>query len=61
MGMATHNVPLPDDLWGKIQSEAESEHRPVEDLLAEAVTQYLDDRSWTKILGYGQRRARNWA
>ena len=42
----------------EIQSAAQAENRSVEEILQEAIRQYLDNRSWTKILGYGQRRAK---
>ena len=57
--MATgKNISLPEPLLAEIQSAAQAENRSVDEVLQEAVRQYLDDRSWTKILGYGQRRAK---
>jgi metal-responsive CopG/Arc/MetJ family transcriptional regulator len=56
--MATgNNVSLPEPLLSKIQGAARAEHRSVEDVLADAVKRYLDDRSWTSLLAYGQERA----
>ena len=57
--MATgNNISLPEPLLAEIQSAAQAENRSVEEILQEAIRQYLDNRSWTKILGYGQRRAK---
>ena len=57
--MATgNNISLPEPLLAEILSAAQAENRSVEEILQEAIRQYLDNRSWTKILGYGQRRAK---
>jgi metal-responsive CopG/Arc/MetJ family transcriptional regulator len=58
MEMATgKNVSLPEPLLAEIQNAAEAEHRSVDDMLADAVKRYLEDRSWTRLLVYGQERA----
>src|ERR1035441_9540388 len=56
--MGANNISLPEPLLAEIQSAAQAENRSVDEVLQEALRQYLDDRSWTKILGYGQRRAK---
>jgi metal-responsive CopG/Arc/MetJ family transcriptional regulator len=57
MEMATNNVSLPEPLLAEVQSAAEAEHRSVDEVLADAVKRYLEDRSWTRLLGYGRERA----
>jgi len=57
--MATGNsISLPEDLLAGIKSAAEAEHRSVDDVLADAVQRYLEDRSWTRLLDYGAERAK---
>lgn len=57
--MATgNNISLPEELLAGIKSAAEAEHRSVDDVLADAVERYLEDRSWTNLLGYGAKRAK---
>ena len=59
MGMsADHQISLPEPLLTEIQKTAEAEHRSVEELVTDAVTRYLEDRSWTRLLGYGADRAK---
>ena len=56
--MATgNNISLPDELLAGIKSAAEAERRSVDDVLADAVQRYLEDRSWTNLLNYGAERA----
>jgi metal-responsive CopG/Arc/MetJ family transcriptional regulator len=56
--MATGNgISLPEDLLARVRGAAESEHRSVDDVLAEAVQRYLENRSWTGLLAYGAGRA----
>jgi len=33
--------------------------KPIKELLREAVERYLRDRSWQRLLAYGQERARS--
>jgi metal-responsive CopG/Arc/MetJ family transcriptional regulator len=57
--MATGNsVSLPEELLVGIRGAAAAEHRSVDDVLADAVARYLQDRSWTKLLDYGAERAK---
>lgn len=56
--MATGNsISLPEKLLAGIKSAAEAEHRSVDDVLAEAVQRYLEDRSWTSLLNYAAESA----
>jgi hypothetical protein len=55
---AGNNISLPEPLLAEIQSAAEAEHRSVDEVFADAVKRYLEDRSWTKLLGYGAEQAR---
>jgi metal-responsive CopG/Arc/MetJ family transcriptional regulator len=58
--MATGNsVSLPAELLAGIQSAAEAEHRSVDDIVADAVQRYLEDRSWTRLLEYGSEKAKS--
>jgi metal-responsive CopG/Arc/MetJ family transcriptional regulator len=52
------NISLPEPLLAKIQSAAQAEHRSVDEVLADAVKRYVDERSWTKLLDYGAERAK---
>jgi metal-responsive CopG/Arc/MetJ family transcriptional regulator len=57
--MASGNtISLPDPLLAEVQVAAEAEHRSVEEVLQDAVQQYLENRSWVEMLGYGQERAK---
>jgi metal-responsive CopG/Arc/MetJ family transcriptional regulator len=57
--MATgSSISLPEELLAGIKNAAEAEHRSVNDVLADAVQRYLEDRSWTKLLDYGAERAK---
>ena len=57
--MGTGNsISLPEGLLAGIRCAAEAEHRSVDDVLADAVQRYLEDRSWTNLLDYGAERAR---
>jgi metal-responsive CopG/Arc/MetJ family transcriptional regulator len=56
--MATgNNISLPEPLLSEIRSAAQLEHRSTEEVLADAVSRYLEERSWTNLLTYGQQRA----
>jgi metal-responsive CopG/Arc/MetJ family transcriptional regulator len=54
---AANNVSVPEHLLAEIQSAAQAEGRSVDEVFADAVKRYLDDRSWTDLLQYGQERA----
>ncbi|MGA2144782.1 MAG: ribbon-helix-helix protein, CopG family [Bryobacteraceae bacterium] len=57
--MATGNsVSLPEELLAGIRTAAEAEQRSVNEVLADAVQRYLEDRSWTRLLDYGAERAK---
>ena len=55
---AANNIVLPEPLLAEIQSAAQAEHRRVDEVLADAVRRYVEDRSWTKLLDYGAERAK---
>jgi hypothetical protein len=56
--MATGNsVSLSEELLAGLRSAAEAEHRSINDVLADAVRRYLEDRSWTRLFEYGAERA----
>jgi len=57
--MATGSInSLPEPLRAQIQSVAEEEHRSPDEVLADAVKFYIEQRSWTKLLEDGQAHAR---
>jgi hypothetical protein len=57
--MATGNsISLSEELLAGIKNAAEAEHRSVDEVLADAVQRYLEDRSWTRLLDYGAERAK---
>src|SRR5215472_11143761 len=57
--MATgRNISLPESLLAQIRNAARAEHRSVDDILADAVTRYLEDRSWTNLMSYGAEQAK---
>jgi metal-responsive CopG/Arc/MetJ family transcriptional regulator len=57
--MATVNsISLPEELLAGIKSVAQAEHRSVDDVLADAVQRYLEDRSWSRLLDYGAERVK---
>jgi len=59
-GMASGNqVSLPEDLFAGVKTAAKAEGRSVDDVLADAVKRYLEDRSWTSLLDYGAARAKS--
>jgi metal-responsive CopG/Arc/MetJ family transcriptional regulator len=54
---AANNISLPEPLLAEIQSAAQAEHRSVDEVLADAVKRYVEERSWAKLLDYGVERA----
>jgi hypothetical protein len=57
-GDDSDTLTLPSALAAEVQAAANEEHRPVEDVLREAVMRYLSERRWQKIFAYGEERAR---
>ncbi len=55
---AANNISLPEPLLAEIRSAAQAEHRSVDEVLTDAVKRYVEERSWTKLLGYGAERAK---
>ena len=55
---AANNISLPEPLLAEIQSAAEAEQRSVDEVLSDAVKRYVEERSWTKLLGYGAERVK---
>lgn len=49
---------LPPALAAEVQTAADEESRPVEEVLREAIERYLSERRWQKIFAYGEERAR---
>jgi metal-responsive CopG/Arc/MetJ family transcriptional regulator len=55
---AVNNISLPEPLLKAIRSAAQDEHRSVDEVLSDAVKRYVEERSWTQLLGYGAERAK---
>ena len=56
--MSTGNsISLPEELLAGIRSAADAERRSVDDVLADAVQRYLEERSWTRLFEYGAERS----
>jgi metal-responsive CopG/Arc/MetJ family transcriptional regulator len=58
MGMAANNISLPEPLLAQIRSAAEAEHRTTDEVLADAVKRYLEERSWATLVEYGRAQAK---
>ena len=56
--MSTTNLPLSGELARQLEDAARAQQKEPAALLEEAVKQYLEDRSWVKLMGYGQERAK---
>jgi len=55
--MATQNtIHLPEELLIELRAQAAMEGKSVDDLAAEAVRVGLDERHWSDLLAYGQRK-----
>jgi hypothetical protein len=55
---APNNISLPEPLLAEIQSAAQAEHRSLDEVFTDAVRRYVEERSWTQLLGYGAERAK---
>jgi len=53
----TTNSPLSGELARQLEDAARAHQKEPAELLEKAVKQYLEDRSWMKLMGYGQERA----
>jgi CopG family transcriptional regulator/antitoxin EndoAI len=51
-------ISLSPNLLKRAEKAAKEEQRTRSELLREALRKYLDDREWSKIYRYGERRAR---
>lgn len=54
---ATGNIQLPPNLLAEVEAAAAERHVTPEVVFEEAVTKYLEDRSWAKLVEYGRERA----
>ena len=54
--MATHNIPVSDDLWAELLAKSAAEGKAIEELTEEVLRRGLDDRSWQELLAYGAER-----
>ena len=51
--MATHNIPISDDLWAALQARSQAEGKAIEELAEEALRKGLEDVVWQSLLAYG--------
>ncbi len=49
---------IPPALLAQVKAAAEEEHRPLADVVRDAIERYVRDRRWQKLLSYGEDRAR---
>ncbi len=60
MGVSqTKTFRLPDGLMAEVENAAQIQKRSVEEVLAEAVQQYLDKQEFEKTLSFGNRHAKS--
>lgn len=56
--MATHRIPVSDDLWAELQAKSEAEGMAIEALAEKALRRGLEDGAWHELLEYGAERGR---
>lgn len=47
--MATHRIPIPDDLWTELQARSEAEGKGLEELVEAALRRGLEDINWSGL------------
>jgi hypothetical protein len=52
---------LPEDLQLELEKTARAQGRPVGEVLSEAVSAYLNERSWQNLVESGRKRAQDLA
>jgi metal-responsive CopG/Arc/MetJ family transcriptional regulator len=59
--MATSDIitGLPEDLQLELEKTARAQGRPVGEVLSEAVSAYLNERSWQNLIESGRNRTRD--
>jgi hypothetical protein len=50
---------LPEDLQLELEKTARAQGRPVGEVLSEAVSAYLNERSWQNLVDSGRNRAKD--
>jgi len=50
---------LPEDLQLELEKTARAQGRPVGEVLSEAVSAYLNERSWQNLVESGRKRAQD--
>jgi hypothetical protein len=50
---------LPEDLQLELEKTARAQGRPVGEVLSEAVSAYLNERSWQNLVESGRKRAQH--
>ncbi len=54
----TESVSMPSSLLAEVQAVANEEHRSRDELVREAIQEYLKNRRWRRLLAYGGQQAR---
>jgi hypothetical protein len=54
---AATNISLPEPPPAEVRNAARAECRSVDEVITDAVTRYVEDRSWTALPTYGAERA----
>lgn len=54
----TITISLPPEMMGLVDYLAKKEGRTKSELLREALRRYVDDREWSALIRYAQRRAK---
>jgi metal-responsive CopG/Arc/MetJ family transcriptional regulator len=52
------SVVLPPALLAEVEAAADAEHRPVADVVQDAVKRYVRQKRWQKIRAYGEASAK---
>ena len=52
-------IPVPSSLLAELQAAADEDQRPSDELVVDALEQYLKDRRWQRLVAYGEQQARS--
>jgi hypothetical protein len=53
------NASIPEDLWARVREAAKAEERSADELIADALEQYLRAKRFEPLVSYGEPRARD--
>ena len=54
--LASLNISLSETLLAEVRIVADAEQRSVDEVMADAVKRYLEERAWASLLDYGQKQ-----